>query len=442
MIAAGAALAAATLLAVVAVVSNRPDTEPVVIPDPGDVRSADSVVDSMGVAVQLYQQSEHYELLATTLGDLGVRHIRTGGQGASFFGHVNELHEEHGIKTLLVMDPREGYTGGNVVSTGLLPVLDAADGVEGPNEWDINRDLEYQGQNWPDGVLGFADEMHDSMKNYEDDDGRVQEAVRGLSVVSPSVANPDATSALTDVRCDVAAMHSYPGGQLPDQDLTTKWMPAALQMCDGKGVISTESGYCNTLTPEGCTGQGGVSERASAKYALRHYLEYFRAGVERDYLYNLSTDDWDEFLDADGKRKPAFYAVRNLIDLLQDPGATFHPSRFDISVSAADESGAPVDDVHHVLVQKRDGSYWLALWTNAISYPAGEECCDVETERSVTVELPRSMSSTVYEPTFSATAAVDTAAASPSLTLTVPDSVLLVRLDDAPPTPVPASAGS
>ncbi|WP_432505522.1 hypothetical protein [Kineococcus arenarius] len=432
MLTIGAAVVATVLVVVGVVVATRPDPEPVAIPDPGDVRATDSFVDSMGVAVQLYQQSSRYELLARTLGDLGVRHIRTGGQGELFFRHVNELHDEHGIKTLLVMDPREGYAGDEVVTEGLLPVLGAAEGVEGPNEWDINEDLEYEGQPWPEGVVTFANEMHDSIKGYEDDDQEVQSAVRSLTVVSPSVADPDSVDEILDVRCDVAAMHSYPGGRLPDEDLTTKWIPAALRLCDGKGVVSTESGYCNTLSPEGCTNQGGVSERASAKYAVRHYFEYFRAGVERDYLYNLSTDDWDLFLDSDGDRKPAFYAVRDTIDLLADPGATYHPTRFDLTVSATDEAGGLVDDVHHVVLQKRDGSYWVAVWANTLSYPAGEECCDIETSRQVTIDLPRSMTSTVYEPTFSGTSPVAEYAASSELRLTVPDHVLLVRLDEAP----------
>ncbi|NAZ87180.1 hypothetical protein [Kineococcus indalonis] len=443
--AAGAAAVVLVLVAVLAVVVTRPDPAPVVIPDPGDVHAADSVVESMGVAVQLYQQSRRFDLLERTLGDLGVRHIRTGGRGEQFFAHVNQLHEDHGIKTLLVMDPREGYSGDDVVTEGLLPVLDAAEGVEGPNEWDINRDLEYDGQSWPEGVRAFADRMHDSIKGYRDEDPQVQEAVRALTVVSPSVADPDSTAELAGVRCDLASMHSYPGGELPDQDLTTKWMPAALQLCDGKGVVSTESGYCNTLTPEGCTEQGGVSERASAKYALRHYLEYFRAGVRRDYLYNLSTDDWDLFLDADGRRKPAFYAVRSLVDLLEDPGSTHHPTRFDVTVAATDEAGAAVDDVRHVVLQKRDGSYWLALWANTLSYPAGEECCDVETTRRVSVQLPRAMTATRYEPTFSGTSAVGATATSSTLQLDVPDHVVLLRLDEAPDAADPstdASSGS
>nr|WP_240895813.1 hypothetical protein [Kineococcus siccus] len=388
------------------------------------MRASDAFVESMGVAVQLYQQSAKYELLAPALGDLGVRHIRTGGNGTAFFRHVNELHDDYGIRTLLVMDPREGYTGPTTVSRGVLPVLDAVEGVEGPNEWDINEELEYQGESWPEGVRRFQDEMFDAVKGFTDDDEDVQARVRSLPVVSPTVADPDAAEQLVGVRCDVAAMHSYPGGDLPDTELESKWLPSALQLCDGKGVISTESGYCNTLTPEGCTRQGGVSERASAKYALRHYFEYFRLGVERDYLYNLSTDDWDLFLRPDGTRKPAFAAVASTVDLLEDPGTAVNPTRFDVTVTGA-------DDVRHVVLQKRDGSYWVAIWTNALSYPAGEECCDVETTRDVTLTLPRTMSATVYAPTFAGTTPVDRPGDVASLDLAVPDEVQLVRLTEA-----------
>ncbi|NIZ93276.1 hypothetical protein [Kineococcus rubinsiae] len=425
----------AAVTIVVAVTRKDAPVPVVVVPDPGDVRASDSLVESMGVAVQLYQQASKYDLLAPALGDLGIRHIRTGGSGAAFFRHVNELHDNYGISTMLVMDPREGYTGRDTVTRGVLPVLDAAEGVEGPNEWDINDELEYEGEPWPEGVRTFQDEMFDAVKGFTDDDADVQAKVRALTVLSPTVADPDAAGQLAGVRCDVAAMHSYPGGDLPDAELTSKWMPSALQLCDGKGVVSTESGYCNTLTPSGCTNQGGVSERASAKYALRHYFEYFRAGVERDYLYNLSTDEWDLFLRPDGTRKPAFAAVASTVDLLADPGAVVNPTRFDVTVSGA-------DDVRHVVLQKRDGSYWLALWTNAISYPAGEECCDVETTRDVTVQLPRTMNATVYAPTFAGTTPVERPGAVQTLAVTVPDEVLLVRLAEAPgatSTPVPTT---
>ena len=425
LLAALVALAVAAAVVLVVVVTRKDAPVPVVIPDPGDVRASDSFVDSMGVAVQLYQQADKFDVLAPALGDLGIRHIRTGGSGAEFFRNVNALHDDYGISTMLVMDPREGYTGRNTVTRGVLPVLDAAEGVEGPNEWDVNGDLEYEGASFPDGVRTFQDEMFDAVKGYTDTDEQRQARVRALTVLSPTVADPDATGALAGVKCDLAAMHSYPGGDLPDAELTTKWMPAALQLCDGKGVVSTESGYCNTLTRRGCTNQGGVSERASAKYALRHYFEYFRAGVGRDYLYNLSTDEWDLFLHADGTRKPAFAAVASTIDLLADPGAAVHPTRFDVTVSGA-------DDVRHVVLQKRDGSYWLAIWTNALSYPAGEACCDVETSRDVTVSLPRPMNATVYAPTFAGTTPVARPAPGQTLALRVPDEVLLVRLTEAP----------
>jgi len=432
------AVVLAAAVTVVVVVTRKDAPVPVVIPDPGDVRSSDSFVDSMGVAVQLYQQAAKFDVLAPALGDLGIRHIRTGGSGAEFFRNVNALHDDYGIKTMLVMDPREGYTGRDTVTRGVLPVLDAAEGVEGPNEWDINGDLEYEGASFPDGVRAFQDEMFDAVKGYTADDARQQARVRALTVLSPTVADPDATGDLAGVKCDRSAMHSYPGGDLPDAELTTKWMPAALQLCDGKGVVSTESGYCNTLTPQGCTNQGGVSERASAKYALRHYFEYFRAGVGRDYLYNLSTDEWDLFLHPDGTRKPAFAAVASTIDLLADPGPAVNPTRFDVGVSGA-------DDVRHVVLQKRDGSYWLAIWTNALSYPAGEACCDVETSRDVTVSLPRPMNATVYAPTFAGTTPVERPAPGQTLRLRVPDEVLLVRLTEAPgmtATPAPTASTS
>ncbi len=53
-------------------------------------------------------------------------------------------------------------------------------------------------------------------------------------------------------------------------------------------------------------------------------------------------------------KKPAGLALQHLVALLADPGATFAPGRLDYSLS--DEK------VRHVLLQKRNGEFWLALW--------------------------------------------------------------------------------
>ena len=58
----------------------------------------------------------------------------------------------------------------------------------------------------------------------------------------------------------------------------------------------------------------------------------------------------------DLSKKPAFDSLRNLIEILKDPGSGFTPGSLDYSLEGNEEQ------LRQVLLQKRDGSYYLALW--------------------------------------------------------------------------------
>ena len=54
-------------------------------------------------------------------------------------------------------------------------------------------------------------------------------------------------------------------------------------------------------------------------------------------------------------QKPVFVALANLLRLLADPGGTFTPGSLPYSIVGGDPN------LDHLLLQKSDGSYWLAL---------------------------------------------------------------------------------
>src|SRR5207245_10922866 len=58
----------------------------------------------------------------------------------------------------------------------------------------------------------------------------------------------------------------------------------------------------------------------------------------------------------DLSEKPAFTALERLIALLRDPGPRFTPETLDYTVEGAPPS------LRQLLLQKRDGSFYLALW--------------------------------------------------------------------------------
>ncbi|RZS87402.1 hypothetical protein EV189_2831 [Motilibacter rhizosphaerae] len=390
------------------------------VPAPPTHDTTSRFLDSIGVAAQLVYSAQHYPQMRAVLGDLGVKHVRVGGSGREFQDKVLDLYHSFGITSMMVLDPRDGYSGNSVVKDGVLPVLHALDGVEGPNEWDANPQLSYDGQAFPGGVQTFQREIWSGVKGFRSDDSKLQEQVRSLQVLSPALADAKRSNALGRVDCDAAAMHSYPGSEnLPDDKLGSMWIPDSSLLCRSGKVVATESGYCNDLRPHGCTGQGGVSERASAKYALRQLFDYYAAGVQRLYLYDVGMDDWDLFLRADGSRKPAFSAVRSLVQVLGHKGRRSTVPVPDVTVdgTAALRSTTLYDD--------RDGSWYVALWLEVKSFADGR---DVETSAPVHVSLGGPYDVDVLSPTFGGTSPQQRLEDRSALDLSVPDQVVLLHL--------------
>jgi hypothetical protein len=126
--------------------------------------------------------------------------------------------------------------------------------------------------------------------------------------------------------------------------------------------------------------------------------------------------------------KPAAYALKNLITLLKDPGPSFTPAALNYTISS------PTSDVEHTLLQKRDGTFWLALWQNVLSYdPVAHQDLVVD---PVSVKLsfngvPVAQAET-YRPTTSADVA-GTMTAAQLVNVAVNDQVTLVHLRLAAP---------
>ena len=60
--------------------------------------------------------------------------------------------------------------------------------------------------------------------------------------------------------------------------------------------------------------------------------------------------------------KPAFTALKNLIALLRDDGSAFKAASLSYSLNGY------VNNLHHTLLQKRDGSFYLALWVEGYNW--------------------------------------------------------------------------
>src|SRR5262249_24858802 len=131
----------------------------------------------------------------------------------------------------------------------------------------------------------------------------------------------------------------------------------------GKPVIATETGYCNDLTAA-----DSVPEDVAARYMPRVFLEQWLYGIKRTYIYELVdvgssvSGNGYGLLHTDFSPKPGFTALKNFIALLSDPGPAFQPAGLPLKLSGQ------TSNVQHLLLQKRDGRFYLAIWLELPAY--------------------------------------------------------------------------
>jgi hypothetical protein len=390
-----------------------------------EARTADEFVDSIGVNTHSYYKTGPYANYAwreKLLGS-GIRHIRENLQrgSATQASRVNDLYAAGGIRASFIFDPRRDR-GGSV--SELLwrlksSMLAATAQVEGPNEYEDEPEAD-----WPEVAAAAGEYQADLYSMVKGDP-----ATAHLTVLGPSVAHPTGYAAWGNLSewLDQGNMHSYPGGRMPSASLG-EWTVAAQTTSGAKPVQATETGYHNALSTTDA--HKPASERAAGIYLPRTYLEHFRRGVKRTFAYELldegtSSSDIEEafgLLRSDYSDKPSMVALRNLIALLQDPGPAFEPGSLKYSLVNAPS------DVRQVLLQKRDGSFWLALWREVSVWDQTDREDFHPGSASVTLDLAEPVvQAAVYLPNRSTTA-TRTVGAAASLTLDIGPAVTLVEL--------------
>jgi len=351
---------------------------------PGErARSADALVDSIGVNTSLsYENNPYvtgYPTVRAVLIDSGVRHIRDGMIDTPkqwFYDRLNELGRA-GIHSTLVTPPD---ASARLIQSYPARIPDSFEAYEGPNELDLNG-----GPNWIAVARQFQQFLYVTVKGNP--------ATARFPVIGPSLTSPQAYRAVGDLSryLDFGNMHNYFAGRNPGSD---GWgsagfgssygsivysLGAAAQTSNNKPVISTETGNC---TRPG--GAFNVTLTVQGRYLPRMFLEQFNRGVSRTFDYELLDEGSLEFsgcgLLTNGLApKPAYNALKRLIGLLADPGPTFSPGTLAFSL------GGNTTHVHHTLLQKRDGSFFLALWIELPSYQPS----DSGTGREVAVSPQR-----------------------------------------------------
>ena len=380
-------------------------------------KSADSFVDSIGVNTHLRYTDTSYgkfsEVVEPRLKELGIRHIRDGGNNQELFTKICQLAAD-GIRTDLVMDPRDNSTPDNVVQQ-IQQALPGVEAVEGPNEWDVNSNVSYKGESFPNGLRDYQTDLYNAVKSNP--------STSNIAVIAPSMAYPENDQKVGSIAqySDYGNMHSYAGGNAPGQDFDWRWMPLTKAYAGDRPIVATETGYHNAVNDPSAA-QKGVTEAVAAKYIPRTVLENFNRGVQRTDLYELldehQADNQENnfgLIHADGTPKPAFDALRNLIGLLNDkPGST-------ASGALSYYFSGNVQNLHHTLLEKSNGDFYLVMWLNSPS-------TDAPITQRVTLNLltPTQQAAT-YLPNRS-TDATATFTAPTRITMDVPDSPMVVKV--------------
>jgi hypothetical protein len=347
-------------------------------------RPAEEFVDSIGVNTHLHYQSTSYDTLFDSavmpkLVASGIRHVRDGAYTYDGAGPDDFYYERcralaaAGIRFDLITAIETAGT--QATDYARLPEVyrwcdGAVESFEGANEPD-NQAIPDGYPDWRTQTVQGQIALYAAVRSDPE--------MWGVAVLGPAIAWAPQEVGDLSAYLDYGSWHPYPGGECPTcgdaygQTIDT-YRASYEQPSAGKPMIATESGYNNAVNAE-AGGHRPVSEEAAATYMPRLLLELFNRGVARTYLYeliDLYDDPWQYYPEAhfgllrsDGSEKPAYRAVRVLISTLTDPGGPFTPGALDYTLSGG------TDGVHSSLLQKRDGTFFLALWLERSSYDTG-----------------------------------------------------------------------
>ncbi len=395
-------------------------------------RQADHLVEMCGVAAHLGYTDTPYWLnwssvvdasptLKSLVFDLGIRHIRDGiplgtGQTDSLNRQkLVELHS-HGINLTGILAQSAYQTlDTSRISRDLKrmeelqlgPMMNA---IEGPNEYDLFNPLGQSNSQWPNELLAFQKHLYTTVKKSS--------VFKNTPIYGPTIGIPGfngppaALKGIVDY-CDYGNGHPYPGGGQPEWNALSTFQVQARKMSGNKSLVATETGYNTAIDYP--TGNAGISERADGIYTPRLLMYYFKQGFHKVFLYELmdikpDPGKFDEsehhygLIRLTDNSKPtgtpvgiapkaSYKALKNLLKLFNDPGPDFIPK------ALAYHLEGDLTDIQTVLLQKRNGTFFLVLWNQKPVFDLKNRVDITLPERKLTVQFDQDITETrLYRP--------------------------------------------
>lgn len=431
---------AAALLGALACQLPGAETEDVAGLDRGSrPMDARAFVDTIGVNTHLFYVGTAYgnfAMVKKRLAELGIRHIRDGldpGRTRRFAARVNRLGADGIRSTLIACRVTQGALWTTYVKDAKTKLRASLEALEGVNE----PDLVAAGTDWVRYARRCQRDIHRQAK------GSTFGAPLRVPVLGPSIQARD-MHRLGDIsdRADGGTIHPYAGGMRPSRpgEYGFAAQTASVRKHHFGGarvpVYATETGYHDAMHTTDV--HPPASQRAAAIYMPRLFLEHAKAGVRRTFVYELVDEHPDPALadvelnyglfESDWSYKPSAIALRNTIALLDSPRRSpRRPLRYALENTADPDGGGPRGAIRDMLLQKADGSYWLALWQDSTVWDVNARVDIVNASTAVRVTLPRRLRLRSHRPTQGAAASGDRRVAR-SFKADVGDDVLLIEM--------------
>lgn len=376
--------------------------------------SAERLAGSFGVVTHFHFLSSPYaqwERAVELVTELGVRHVRNkisaspnvrsafarlAGSGVRIEGVCGAFGDPQSMAELLA-EVVHGYDSPPLV-------FSAFEGINEPNN---------------NGVPWVVETRAKTQALYE------QRALYGLTmipIVGPALARVSAggvEGADTEQQSkslgnltrwiDRGNIHVYPRGRSPSTDLDAfiEWQR---QVCGNEPIFDTEGGYFTASNYQG--GGNASTEDCVRQYVPREVMENWIRGVERFFLYELldepdTTQSRREsnfgMVSVSGQGsvatwtpKPHFFAMKNFIQILADPGPPHTVQGLACRLSGGGQ------DLRFSLVQKRTGSHYLCVWRDVSIYDPVARVAQAVTPSTVEVTLGAPADVTEYKPSSQA----------------------------------------
>jgi hypothetical protein len=402
--------------------------------------SAYSFVNSIGVATHLYDLNlpdGNTQAMINALTTAGIKHIRDGYSvpitlpWATYLSDETSIFQEvqaAGIDIDLGITgcPNDGTTASpsvwaSTVAANLNPAK--IDYVELTNEID-----NFCGTNWLTGANSFMQAFSFAV--------RANPKLSTIPIIGPSFVNSSSVTNLGNLTpyINYGNIHPYMNGNTPQSSyITTSQYPFIAPDSGSDPVIATEVGNqtANLALNDGA--YEPVPDSVQAIYAVNTYLEHYIAGVKSTYEYelvddandsstnNMTPEDHFGLLNYDFSPKPAYTAIKNLISLLSD-SSSFTTGSLNYTITGGNST------THSLLMEKQNGSYWLAIWQDDSVYDRDTRTDIALSQVPVTINFNKPMSSIkTYDP-IESTSPVSTVTVTGRYSLTSTPNVTLVNI--------------